>query len=287
MVVSLGSEDYTLPVKVTSTSGSLVRFRFGDLNLSQQAMLTRVIFGRADSWLKWRFSYEVDRPLVNLLRITAMSIRGIGVALYSLVPKRKPRTKETRNVREQTALPLAFLLLLLAGAPSATAQSSVAAIPAESAPMGTAIDTGNAPWFRDVRDLSSLGLKQGSMVRGARGRFTLHFGLPITKMVVESGLVLHYRVSPRVAKGSRIHVSLNGSPSGTIRSKQAEALPLLFRRTSPFRLTSSSRTTHWTLISMASVPVAAQIARLLISGCRLNRLPKYGRPARCCQCRIA
>ncbi|HYI97090.1 MAG TPA: cellulose biosynthesis cyclic di-GMP-binding regulatory protein BcsB, partial [Bryobacteraceae bacterium] len=216
IVVSLGSEDYTLPVKVTSTSGSLVRFRFGDLNLSQQAMLTRVIFGRADSWLKWRFSYEVDRPLVNLLRITAMSIRGIGVALYSLVPKRKPTTKEARNVREQTVLPLAFLLLLLAGAPSATAQSSLAAIPAESAPIGAAIDTGTAPWFRDVRDLSSLGLKQGSMVRGARGRFTLHFGLPITKMVVESGLALHYRVSPRVAKGSRIHVSLNGSPAGTI-----------------------------------------------------------------------
>ena len=55
IVISLGSEDYTLPVKVTSSSGSLVRFRFGDLNLSQQAMLTRVIFGRADSWLKWRF----------------------------------------------------------------------------------------------------------------------------------------------------------------------------------------------------------------------------------------
>jgi cellulose synthase (UDP-forming) len=218
VAVAFGKEEYTLPVRVSSISGSLVRFRFADLDLPQQAMLTRVIFGRADTWLNWRSSYEVDRPLLNLLRIVGISLGGILSAVASLIPRPRTKTKVSRAVREQAALPLALLLMVTAGVPVANAQATASISMPQSRVLSPTPQTVSAaaPWFRDVRDLSSLGLKQGSMLRGSHSRFTLQVAFPFTKMVLESSLVLHYRVSPHVTKGSRIHVVLNGSPAGTI-----------------------------------------------------------------------
>lgn len=212
IVISLGPEEYTFPVTAAANSGSLLRMRFASLNIAEQAMLTRVIFGRADCWLNWRNSYEADRPLLNLLRITGIALRGIGSAVASLVPRPKPRGKAASDVREQIALPVIALLLLLPLAGALKAQIPVPAPPAPS----SVVSVEPAPGFREVRDLASVGHKQGAMLRGSGSRFELHFGLPMTRMVVESGLTLRYRVSQRLAEGSRIQVSLNGSPAAAI-----------------------------------------------------------------------
>ena len=196
IVISLGAEEYTFPVTVNTASGSLLRLKFAPLDINQQAMLTRVTFGRADSWLSWRSQYEADRPLVNLGRIMGIALRGIGAALASFIPRRaQPRKHSVPAAAEQSALPLIGMLLLLAFARTAGAQAPV---PEPSVPV-----VESAPSFHDARDLASLGYKQGTMLRGSGSSFALQFGLPMTRMVTEAGLTLRYRVSPRVASGSR------------------------------------------------------------------------------------
>lgn len=219
VVVLIGEEEYTLPVRVTSASGSLVRYRFDDLDLTQQAMLTRVVFGRADSWLKWRFSYEVDRPLVNLLTLSGIALRGIATAFAAMLPKRKPAAKQVKLGREQAVLPLLLLLTFFGLAPRLDAQLKNAGAAEVSQPTSMTVpvvDAASAPGFRDTRDFSSLGLKSDSTLRGTNRRLDVHFASAITKMVLEASVVLQYRVSPRVAAGGRVHVLLNGAPAGII-----------------------------------------------------------------------
>ena len=72
------------------------------------------------------------------------------------------------------------------------------------------------------------------MLRGAHGRFTLHFGLPITKMVVESGLVSALPCLSARGEGKQNSCVLERLTRGyDTRYKPAEALPRLFRQISP------------------------------------------------------
>jgi cellulose synthase (UDP-forming) len=217
ITISLGTDEYTFPVIATFSSGSVLRLRFGTLDMGQQAMLTRVIFGRADCWLRWRSEYEKDRPMLNVIRITGFALHGIGAAIRSLVPIGKEPKKLKSANNEQIALPVlaALLLLPLAGSAKAQVSAQPVGIPASAPSLMTTINN-PAPWFRDVRDLASLGYRQGSMLRGSNGRFALHFGVPMTKMVLQAGLTFRYRVSAQFASGSKIHVKLNGSPAGTL-----------------------------------------------------------------------
>ena len=186
IAISLGKDEYTFPVTATFSSGSLLRLRFGALDIAQQAMLTRVIFGRADCWLRWRSGYEKDRPVLNLLRIMGFALRGIGAAIWSLVPSGKEPKKLGPASKEQIALPVLAALLLLPTC--GFGQSSGFNAARQHAGLRSRTHelriADPAPWFRDVRDLASLGYRRGSMLRGSHGRFALHFGVPMTKMVL-------------------------------------------------------------------------------------------------------
>ena len=194
----LAEESYILPVRIVTTSGSMLRMSFTELDLSQQAMLTRIIFARADAWVDWGADHGPDRPLWNLVKIMGISIRGMWVAIRSLFPARKPKKSATPKGKAQVALPLIALLMMLAWAAPLTAQ----------APM---------PTFRDVRDLGSVGHRQGSAP--ARPGQSLHHVLRpagprrwLRKPASHSGI----EVSAAVAPGSKIAIALNGAPAGTI-----------------------------------------------------------------------
>lgn len=209
--ISTGSEEYAFPVVAAATSGSLIRFRFAPMNVDQQAKLTRIALGRADNWLSWNDGYEADRPLLNLGRITLISFYGIGAALMSLIPRPKSRKTAVAREAEQIGLPLIALLALLSFAGAAKAQPVTPSIP-----VTDSVVMQSAPAFHDVRDIGSLGHKHGNVLRGTSSQFALHFGVPMTRMVTGGAFSLRYRVSPRMADGSVIKVSLNGAPAGEI-----------------------------------------------------------------------
>jgi cellulose synthase (UDP-forming) len=169
------------------SAGSTMRLTFKDLDLKEQAILARLVFGRADTWLDWSSSYEKDRPFYNLLRITAFSIRGIATAMLSLVTSVKGATKPG------AALPLVALLLLLPGTlrPQAVQQAS--------------------PSFREARDIRALGKRHGLVLQGNHSKKSISFALPISRLVTESSLLLRYHLSRNLAAGSELKVFLNGS----------------------------------------------------------------------------
>ena len=232
IAISTGTEKYLLPVVASSVSGSLVRFRFAPLTTTQQAMLTRVTLGRADNWLSWASEYEADRPLLNLVRIIVIGFGGMASALRSLLPRTKRQKVAGAVTAEQAALPVIALMMLLSLASTATAQpmppaqnpvqNNVSGITTgQSAATLAANDA--APSFRDVRDLGSLGHRQGLILKGTGNKINLHFGVPMNRIVTEAGLSFRYRVSPRAAGGARIQFFLNGSPAGMAALDAAES----------------------------------------------------------------
>jgi cellulose synthase (UDP-forming) len=216
IAISSGSDEYTFPVTATSISGSLVRFRFAPLSIEQQSMLTRITLGRADAWLAWSSEYEADRPLFNLFRIILISLRGIAAALLSLIPRFGGRRRTVRSTAEQAISPLIAVLFLLSFAAAAEAQPPVAQPAGPASPEASPAAIEPAPAFRDIRDIGSLGHRQGIILKGVSSQMSLQFGIPMTRLVTDAGLSIRYRVSAAISEGSRISISLNGSPAGEI-----------------------------------------------------------------------
>ena len=69
--------DADLPATVVQADGNTLRAQFDPLTLQQEEALTMVLYSRADTWLGWGESREVDRPLVSLRRIFQLSIYGL------------------------------------------------------------------------------------------------------------------------------------------------------------------------------------------------------------------
>ena len=198
-VFSLSDGDHRLPVTALAGRERLVRLRFNPLDIEGQKTLTRVIYSRADSWLGWNDSCQADRPLTSLGRIVKVGLRGIGMIPMSLLSTR--RTAPPAGIQKpQPVLPVVIIavLLLLAFAIRGTA-----------APRVT---PGAAVTFRDALDLRALGIKQPPVLRGADGRTTLRFGIPITKVVSEANLVLRFRPAPGLQPvASQVVIQLNGA----------------------------------------------------------------------------
>ena len=53
----------TIPATVVGADKGTVRMRFDPLTLQEEEALTMVLYSRADTWLGWGETREVDRPL--------------------------------------------------------------------------------------------------------------------------------------------------------------------------------------------------------------------------------
>ena len=52
-----------LPATVVGVDGKVLRAHFDPLTIQEEEALTMVLYSRADTWLGWGESREVDRPL--------------------------------------------------------------------------------------------------------------------------------------------------------------------------------------------------------------------------------
>ncbi len=185
-VTSMG-DTYELPVEVRRDHGLRlgVRFRFNEV--AHHLAVTRLLFGRADTWITWNEGRQDDRPLRSLSRLVVISLGAIvriPQALFS-----GPGTKAPRERKQRQAVTPALLALALAG----WCGQSWAAEP-----------------FLDQRNLTSLGINQGPIFRGGTGQATISFGIPVTKVVTGAGLTLRYRATSGYRGESRVQVTLNG-----------------------------------------------------------------------------
>ncbi|MGH9628566.1 MAG: UDP-forming cellulose synthase catalytic subunit [Bryobacteraceae bacterium] len=248
VIFPLADGEYSFPVFVIESGSGLLRLCFAELTLDQQEALTRIIYGRADSWLGWNQGREEDRPLRSFGQIFRIAIQGFAAIAGALF------TRETRQ-QAQPAFPLIaigllILLLFAFQSPAAERRPNGTGTPQKSAQLS----------FNEVHDLRSLGQKQPVVLRGTSGRATLSFGIPITKLVTQASLVLHYRASSALQPGaSHIQVSLNGA--------QVASVPIRGSGVKPGGLSLTELPLPADLL-MSDNTLTFQMAASCVSGCQ-------------------
>ena len=233
-----------LPAIVVGTTGNVLRAQFDALTLQQDEALTMVLYSRADSWLGWGASREVDRPLHSLARIFRLSFTGLYQTAEALIEQQtsKKRKKKTalKGRLATTVVPLVLLLLtvLSAAAAPVAAQSDPSGMqtapPLGQAPVGAtsagATMLANAPSaataqaravapgsFDNLFTLADIGVPDTIILRGVDAYHSVYFAVPQTQIVKTATMHLRYHFSPGLIPSlSHLKVSLNGTLFATL-----------------------------------------------------------------------
>ena len=207
VIFPLRTGDAELPATVVGLANNVLRLQFDPLTVAEEEMLTMVLFSRADSWLGWGESREVDQPLRSLGRIIRIAFRGLGMAFSSMRPHRNGQ----QNKRKKAQLTAESLILLLAlglagwGARAraqtsdATPPAAAATAPAEATtPAATTTPAAGslAGSFKSEQNLFDLGVPGPINLRGTDAYDTIYFAIPQNEVVKQASMHLYYHFSP-------------------------------------------------------------------------------------------
>jgi len=228
-----------LPATVVSSEGSVLRAKFQELTIAEQEVLTMVLYSRADSWLGWGESREVDDPMRSMGRIFKIAFIGLAQTFKSLVggdgkkAKKKPGTLSAAH---------SAVLFLLAGALFSFAQILHAQQPGDPGPgqgLGQGqlqtppvLDNSALPGpetgpidkgppvppgkYRDSFTLNDAGSPQIEM-HGIDSRHEIYFTLPQTHVVRSAKIRIYYAFSPSLLPQlSHIKLMMNGTLFATV-----------------------------------------------------------------------
>ncbi len=241
-----------IPAMVVGKRDGMVRARFDPLTLQEEEALTMVLYSRADTWLGWGETREVDSPLISLGRIFRLSAWGFKQMISLGIDKLKSPPKPKLVTSIVPALVLALLLgsCVRAGgaaqihlsahqpgqaqpmyqaaarprsatprktvpkAATSTAAASPGPTPATDAGTGRAVPPGQ---FDNIFKLSDVNVIDTIELRGIDGYATVRFSLPQTEVVKTATMHLKYHFSPGLLPAlSHLKVSLNGSLFATL-----------------------------------------------------------------------
>ncbi len=223
------SVEAELPVTIVSGEPLLVRTKFDELTIPEQEVLTVVLYSRADTWLGWGESRQVDQPMQSLGRIFTISMAGLKMTFLSLFFKPKPpkakaplKTKSKSNLPATRVahmllallMPVIMLALLAGFAPVAQAQQGTMGFEARQAiakqpppPPGQ---------FRDVFSLADTGAGPIEL-HGIDSTHSIFFTLQQTHVVKTAKIHIYYTFSPSLLPAlSHMQLSLNGTLFATL-----------------------------------------------------------------------
>jgi cellulose synthase (UDP-forming) len=209
VIYPLRGEPAAFPATVTDAGGTRLRLKYSPLSLHEEELLTLVLYSGADAWLARSERREPDQPLRSFARLMRLSVKGVGYALGTLIPRRKVAALAPASART-AALILAILLL---GAPALRAQprrnpAQSARVPAAAAGEGT---------FHSTFTLKDIGLPEAIVFRGVDASRTIPFSLPQSQVAQQASLKLQYAFSPGlIAQMSHLSVLLNGTLLATL-----------------------------------------------------------------------
>ncbi|MGC2297945.1 MAG: UDP-forming cellulose synthase catalytic subunit, partial [Acidobacteriaceae bacterium] len=216
VVFPLRTGDAELPATVVGLANGVLRLQFDPLTVAEEEMLTMVLFSRADSWLGWGESREVDQPLRSLGRIIRIAFRGLGMAIASMMPR---RSKQGKHAQVSPAESLILLLALgLAGwGLTARAQTAAAAKTASVNAGQTASPGTAAGSFKTEQNLFDLGVTDPIKLKGTDAYNTVYFAIPQNEVVKQASMHLYYHFSPSlIPSQSHLKVLLNGTLFATL-----------------------------------------------------------------------
>ena len=222
--------DAELPATIVQADGNTLRAQFDPLTLQQEEALTMVLYSRADTWLGWGESREVDRPLLSLKRIFQLSLMGLSKTFQSFFkPARAPAPPKGRLA---TSIVPVLLLLLLAS-PSASAlgqaeapsgQTQIQAAQASGSTNAASTRDGGVQArdvppgnFDKVFSLADVGIQDAIVLRGVDAYQSVFFSVPQTQVVRSATMHIRYHFSPGLIPSlSHLKVSLNGTLFATL-----------------------------------------------------------------------
>jgi cellulose synthase (UDP-forming) len=205
-----------LRANVVSSEGTLLRVKFENLNITEQEVLTMVLYSRADSWLGWGEARESDNVLRSMARIFTISMHGLVTTFQSVFTVQKKAKKPVRV--PAAAAMLAFAALLGLAVPRLHAQ---AAINADGQQAGSALSKLNMPvvppgQFRDTFSLGDAGSSQVEL-HGIDSSHSIYFTLPQTHVARSAKIHVYYTFSPSLLPQlSHIKLMMNGTLFGTV-----------------------------------------------------------------------
>jgi cellulose synthase (UDP-forming) len=220
------------PAQLVESEGKVLRAKFDALSITEEKLLTMVLYSRADAWIGWGETRERDHPLRSFARICILSVRGIAMSFSIFTPKRSgaDKKKAAAGLGSTGAALLAFLALFLVGGvrcaqavqTTHSKQNAVGASPNQPAESGA---------FTTTMTLKDLGSSNAIDMQGVESYHPLYFSLPQNELVSKAVLNLNYAFSPSlIASMSQIKVILNGNLIQTIQMS-ADAPPGLQTQT--------------------------------------------------------
>ncbi|CAN5422754.1 hypothetical protein BH10ACI4_BH10ACI4_05540 [soil metagenome] len=244
--------DATLPATIIGVRDNVLRAQFDPLTLQEEEALTMVLYSRADSWLGWGESREVDKPLKSLGLIFQLAFHGFAQTIRGFMKTKKSATAKTKLAA--SIAPLLVLSTLLMGSvrvgaqlrplygvqaaaqlkPSAATPDSMQAQPTPSVTDGGVAARSVAPGsFDNVFTLADVGEPDTIMLRGVDAYHSVYFSLPQTQVVKTATMKLRYHFSPGlIPQLSHLKVSLNGTLFATL-AVNAPATPQSQREITP------------------------------------------------------
>ena len=190
---------------VISANGVNLRLKYERFSIEQEEMMTLILYSRADTWLTQSAKREVDRPLHSFARLMALSVKGVGYALGTLIPKRRKASAPARVSAAGSAV--AMLALLIAGAPRLLHAANIAGTPRTAAVAN--IGEGS---FHSTFTLKDVGVPEAIGFRGVDASKNIVFSLSQTQVAQQAKLNLHYSFSPGLLpQFSHLNVLLNGA----------------------------------------------------------------------------
>jgi cellulose synthase (UDP-forming) len=212
--------DATLPITIVSGEAMVIRCQFNELTIPEQELLTMVLYSRADTWLGWGESREIDQPMKSLARILYISMLGLQMTFKSLFFKEKP-TRGKVPAKAKTKIPTARAAHLLIAA--ATLLGVCTTLLGQAGTMGfearQAIAKAPPPppgQFRDVFSLAEAGSPPIEL-HGIDSQYSIFFTLQQTHVVKAARIHIYYTFSPSLKPElSHMQLMLNGTLFATI-----------------------------------------------------------------------
>lgn len=81
IILSRAEQEFTFPVKVTYSNGTIVGLQLEPLTTQQEVDYVQCTFARADTWTKWQQGYQSDKPLMSMKSVLKVGFKGYNSLL--------------------------------------------------------------------------------------------------------------------------------------------------------------------------------------------------------------
>jgi len=209
LVLGEGRSECEVTAVVAHSSRRQQHFVFPSLTLEQEQFLVNQIYSRPDAWVYWNDSRPKDRPLVSLLHIVWLAVRGLvilSLSLIGLVPGRDRRERQKKEGRERKPALAASILVAFV---------VLSQGPALAAPENH--EQGQPAVFNEEYMIGALAPGKSITLRGAGASQNFYFAVPVTKVISSATLELQYSTPMLLPNEAALELTLNGTPAGQIK----------------------------------------------------------------------